>query len=62
MKTPLLILSVVIQLINVELKLGFLILDDGHQLVNDVGSLIFDDGHDLVNDVGSHGLELCIHV
>ena len=55
MKSPLLILSVVLQLINVELKLSSLILDDGHQLVDDVGSLILDDGHQLVDDVGSHG-------
>ena len=47
MKSSLLILSAVIQLINVELKLGSLILDDGHQLVD---------------DVGSHGLELCVHM
>ena len=46
MKSSLLILSVVVRLINVELKLSSLVLDEGHQLVD---------------DVGSHGLELCIH-
>ena len=46
MKSSLLIFSVVVQLINVELKLSSLVLDEGHQLVD---------------DVGSHGLELCIH-
>ena len=62
MKSSLLILSVVVHLINFELKLSPLILNDRHQLVDDVSSLILDDRHQLVDDVGSHGLELCVHM